>query len=370
MALTNFTRLTNEQLTVWSRQLWKYARNYMFVNKFAGTGPNNMIQITNDLKKSQKGTRAVITLLADLQGDGIAGDRTLEGNEEALRSFEQVITIDQLRHANRLEGRMADQASVVEFRNNSRDVLAYWLSDRVDQLAFLTLSGVSYSRYPNGNIRVGSDLPFLDFAKDVTPPTSQRRARWNGTSKTLEIGGGTNTLTANDTPSWEMFVQAKAFLKDQYVRNLKGSGGTEYLHAFLTPQAMARLKLDPTYMQAVRTAQKPGNRNPLFTGDAVEVDGIVIHDFRHVVNTSMAPSGSKWGTDGTVDGCQVLFCGAQALAMADIGNPYWVEEEFDYGNQNGISVGKMFGFLKPKFTSMYSGDTVQDFGVFSVYVAQ
>jgi hypothetical protein len=94
---------------------------------------------------------------------------TLEGNEEAMKSFDQVIQIDQLRHANRHEGKMADQRSVVEFRENSRDVLGYWLSDRIDQMAFLTLAGISYAFKPNGAARVGSDLP-----TSSSPPTLPR----------------------------------------------------------------------------------------------------------------------------------------------------------------------------------------------------
>jgi N4-gp56 family major capsid protein len=370
MALTNFGLLTNEQKTIWSMDLWKHARNYSFVNKFLGKDTNSLIQHVTELKKSEKGARAVVTLLADLEGDGVAGDRTLEGNEEAMKSYEQVIRIDQLRHANRHEGRMADQKSVVEFRNNSRDVLAYWLADRVDQMAFLTLSGVSYAMKNNGATRFGSDLPFLEFAADVSAPTSQRKLRWDGTNKVLVQNGATNTLVAADTPMWELFVQLKAYAKDQYMRGIKGSGNGETFHAFLTPQAMAKLKLDPTYMQNVRSARQRSGDNPLFTGDSVEIDGIVFHEFRHVYNTSGAASGSKWGGSGTVDGCQILFCGAQALAMADIGNPEWVEKGFDYDNQQGISVSKILGFLKPKFNSIYSGNTVQDFGVISVYVAQ
>ena len=56
--------------------------------------------------------------------------------------------------------------------------------------------------------------------------------------------------------------------------------------------------------------------------------------------------------------------------MADIGAPEWVEKGFDYENQQGISTGKILGFLKPKFNSIYAGNTTQDFGVISVYVAQ
>jgi N4-gp56 family major capsid protein len=366
MALTNFAALTTEQKTVWSMDLWKQARNYSFVNKFLGKDANSLIQHVTELKKTEKGARAVLTLLSDLTGDGVAGDRTLEGNEEAMQTSDQVIRIDQLRHANRHEGRMADQKSVVEFRGNSRDVLAYWLADRIDQLAFLTLSGVSYAKKNNGADRVGSDFPFLEFAADVAAPSAKRVARWNGTTKALAIGGATTDVATTDTPSWELFVQLKAYAKDQYIRGIK-QDGEETFHVFLTPQAMAKLKLEDKFMLNVRHAMERGSGNPLFTGSTIKIDGMYFHEFRHVYNT--AGTTSKWG-GGTVEGCQILFCGAQALGMADIGNPEWVEKGFDYENQQGISVAKMLGFLKPKFNSIYADNTTQDFGVISVYVAQ
>lgn len=368
--LTNFAALTTEQKTVWSMDLWKQARNYSFLKPFLGSGPNSMIQRITELKKSEKGARAVITLLADLEGDGVVGDRTLEGNEEQMKSYDQVIRFDQMRHANRHEGRMADQKSIVEFRNNSRDVLAYWLAERMDQLAFLTLSGVAYTQRTNGVARTGSALADLEFAADVTAPTSQRKLRWDGTNSRFDINGATSSIDADDYPSWKMLVQAKAYAKDQYMRGVKGEGGEETFHVFLTPQAMARLKLDSDYMLNLRHAQARSGENALFSGSSVKVDGLHIHEYRNVYNTAGAASGSKWGATGTQDGCQVLFCGAQALAMADIGAPTWVEEGFDYENQQGISVAKMLGFLKPRFNSIYSGNTVQDFGVLSIYCAQ
>jgi N4-gp56 family major capsid protein len=367
--LTNFGLLTNEQKTIWSKDMWHHARNYAFVNKFLGTGSNSMIQHITELKKSEKGARAVITLLADLEGDGIAGDRTLEGNEEAMKSYDQVIRIDQLRHASRHEGRMADQKSVVEFRNNARDALAYWLADRIDQMAFLTLSGVSYAMQNNGIARTGSDLQFLEFAADVATPTSMRRLRWDATNSVLVQSGATSAVTAADTVSYKMLVLLKAYAKTQYMRGIR-ENGEETFHVFLTPQAMAKLKLDPDYIANLRYAATRGDSNELFTGGTVKIDGLYIHEFRHVYNTSGAASGSKWGAGGAIDGCQMLFCGAQALAMADIGDATWVEKGFDYDNQQAISTGKIAGFLKPRFNSIYSGNTVQDFGALSVYVAQ
>ena len=369
MNLTNFALLTNEQKTAWSLDFWKQAREGSFTNRFLGKGPNSMIQHITELKRSEKGARAVITLLTDLEGDGVTGDSTLEGNEEALKSQDCVITLDQLRHANSHEGSMADQRSIVDFRKASRDTLSYWFSDRIDQLVFLTLAGKSYGLHTDGRTRVGSRLSKLEFASDVRAPTSQRVGRWNNTTKQFEVGAGQNTLTAGDLPAWEMFIQLKAHAKETYMRGIR-EGGEETYHAFLSPMAMARLKLDPTYLQNLRHAQTRDSSNPLFTGGGVKVDGIYLHEFRHVPNTRRALPGSKFGSAGTVDGCQILFCGAQALGMADLGNPVWTEKKFDYDNRPGIAVAKTFGLLKPQFESQYCGGSLEDHGVISAFVAQ
>lgn len=361
MALTNFAALTNEAKTAWSMDLWKHARNHSFMNQFTGTGPNAMIQRITELKKTQKGARAVITLLADLQGDGIAGDRTLEGNEEAIQTNDQVIRIDQLRHANQHEGRVADQKSIVNFRENSRDVLAYWLADRMDQMAFQTLGGFAYSLNPDGTTRVGSDLINLEYAADVTAPTSQRYAQWDATTG-LNVGTGTSALTSGDKITWETLVRMREQAKNGHIRGLRPQGGMDELfHVFMTPTCMANLKMDNDYMLNLRHATGAQNKK-LFNGGVTVVDGLALHEFRHV------PHSASWGS-GSTAGSAVLMCGAQALAFADIGNPIWVEKYFDYDNRPGISVAKMCGFLKPRFENIYAGGTVQDHGVFVTYVA-
>ena len=156
MALTNFGTLSGDQLQTWSRDFWRVARNQSFINQFAGSGSNAMVQRVTELTKNQKGTKANITLLADMTDDGITGDATLEGNEEALRAYDISIELDQLRFANRIAGRMTDQKTVVNFREQSRDALAYAIADRCDQLAFLTMSGVAYTHKNNGGLRAAT----------------------------------------------------------------------------------------------------------------------------------------------------------------------------------------------------------------------
>lgn len=369
MALTNFASLTDEQKTIWARDTWKNARNAMFLNRFLGDGSNSMIQRISELRRTEKGARAVITLVKDLEGDGVAGDRTLEGNEEAILSFDQVIQVDQLRHANRHEGRIADQRSVVEFRENSRDVLAYWLADRLDQMSFLALTGVAFTQNNDGSVRTGSDLPFLEWANDVTAPTTLRHRNWDDTADAL-VAGDTSTVVATDLPSWRMLVKMKAYAKINFIRPIRGEGpfsGSVMYNVFMHPDAIAHLKLDPDFLAAWRNAMPRSGGNVLFRdADVYFVDGLAIREFFHVYNTLGATSGvDKWGAGNNVDGSATLLCGSQALGFADIGDPYWVEEDFDYKNQPGISLGKMCGMKKPVFRSHASG-TDEDFAVLRV----
>jgi len=380
MANTNFASLTSEQLTIWSRDFWRVARNMSFINQFAGSGSNAMVQRISELTQSEKGARAVLTLLADMTGDGIVGDNSLEGNEEALRAFDIVTQLDQLRFANRLSGRLADQKSVVNFREHSRDALAYAMADRIDQLAFLTLSGIAYTLKNNGALRgvlnTGQNLGDLAFASDVTAPTTNRHRRWDATNKL--VAGDVTATAAADTITYECILALKAFAKDQYIRGLRGAGNDEVFHLFVTPQVMADLKLDSDFLANVRSAGIRGPNNELFSGSSsLMVDGVMIHEFRHVFNTSGALTGTsanagsngyKWGADADVNGSACLFVGAQALAMADIGLPEIVEDVFDYGNQNGISIGKIFGMKKPKYHSDITGQS-EDFGVIRLDVA-
>lgn len=362
MANTNFAALADTQLQAWSRDFWKVARNMSFINQFAGTGSNAAIQRITELTKSEKGTKANLTLLADMQEDGTVGDYTLEGSEEALRSFDIQIDMDQLRFANRLSGRLADQKSVVNFREQSRDALAYAMADRIDQLAFLTLSGVSYAYKNNGSLRnvagTGQNLSELEFATAVSAPTTQRHVTCiTGGDLNDSDGSMTDNFADQGTAvklSYGHIVELKAIAKERYIRGIRGAGNEEVYHMFVHPRQMADLKLDTDFLTAVRNAGTRGPSNPFFTGhNGLMVDGVMVHEFRHVF--------TNLGTGATAKAGGLLL-GAQALAMADIGLPEVVEETFDYGNQHGISIGKIFGFKKPVFRSDHAGGD-QDFGV-------
>lgn len=367
MAKTNFAALTTEQKTVWSRQVWKQARETSFIMQYAGKGENAMFQRITELTKDEKGARAVITLVTDLEGDGVAGDADLEGNEDELKAYDQVIQIDQIRNAVRNTGRMADQKTIVNFRSQAKSALAHWLAERMDQMAFLTLSGIGFNKNTDGSDRGPSAFTSLAFAADVSAPTAARHYRISGNG--LDVGN-TAALTSTDKLKYNHIIDIHTQAKLQFLRPVRTSGGQELFHLFMHPLALAELKKDPDFRENIRHAWTRGSTNPLFKGgESYLLDGVMIHSYRHSYNTKGAAGGSKWGSAGAVDGNRMLLCGAQAMGIADIGPGYWDEKkDFDYNNQKGIAYGKMFGFLKPKFHSRVTND-VQDFGVMCIDTA-
>jgi hypothetical protein len=103
MALTNFAALTADQKMVWSKDLWKAARDMAFINKFIG-GSDSVIQRITELTKTEKGEKVIMHLLADLVEDGVVGDNERENNEEEMKTYNDTITIDLISHGVRQKG--------------------------------------------------------------------------------------------------------------------------------------------------------------------------------------------------------------------------------------------------------------------------
>lgn len=368
MAKTNFGALLTQQKMVWSRSVWKAARENSFIMKFASKSDNSPIQRITELTRDERGDRAVITLVTDLDTDGVAGDADLEGNEGTLEAMDQVIVIDQLRHAVRNTGKMNDQKTIVNFREQAKSALAHWLADRMDQMAFLTMSGVAFTKNTNGSTRAGSSgLPNLAYAATVTAPTANRYLRVSGTSLVSTANTG---LTATDKLTYNHIIDMHTYAKVNFLKPVRSEGGDELYHLIMHPMALAVLKKDPDFRENIRQAWTRGGSNPLFKGgESFLLDGVMVHSYRHCYNTRGAAAGQKWGSTGNVEGCRMLFLGAQALGIADLGPGEWVEKDtFDYHNQKGIAYGKIAGMLKPRFKSPVTG-TTEDFGMFVVDVA-
>lgn len=361
MAFTPFGQLKPYNKRAWIREVMRHARENMQLSRYIGTDGNSPIHRITELTKNDKGTdSAIVPLVLDLKDDGVAGDNTLKGREEAMDSAYYETEMDQLRHAVTTKGRMDDQRSVINARKEGKNNLGYWAADRLEQMMLLTASGIPYSRKLNGALRPAkSELKNLRFAAHATAPTIGRHRRINGA--TIDPGD-TSLVQSTDKLCYDALVDLKAYYEDTYMRPIR-RGGKEYYVLLTNPRGVAQLKKDPKVQAALVNGLPRSEDSAFFSGAMVTLDGWVIATHRYVYNTRGLATSSKWGSGGLVDGTRSLILGAQALTYVDIEQENWEEEDDDYKNRLGIAIGMITGVGKPKFKNPYFDDATEDYGV-------
>lgn len=373
MAKTNFAALDDPAKTVWSRDVWEQARDMSFTAKFMGTSSNSMIHRVTELTKTERGDSAIINLVPDMAEDGIVGDNEFGNDTVALKSTQDKVVIDQLRQAIKNTGRMSDQKSVINFREQARDQLSYWLSDRMDQMTFMTLAGYSFANNTDGSVRADqgtNNLSDLAFNPTGMSATAGRHVRVLADGSLDD--GNTAVMAAADTLSYKAIVRLQTLVKTRYLRGIRGAGGSEEFHLFVHPEALASLKVEQDFIDNQRHAGVRGDSNSLFAGgDSYKVDGLYIHTHRHVPTT--LGTATKWGAGTNVEGCTGLLCGAQAMGFIDLDAPIWDERDhFDFGNYFAIAYGKIFGMKKMQFKhakKSTAAEGLEDYGVIRVDMA-
>ena len=310
----------------WARDTWESGIHRAFFDKFTGNSPENIIQIRTELAKDD-GDTINIPLLMPLTGDGVTGDDWLEGQEEMMIYRDFKVTINQLRHAVRLKGKMTEQSVSLDLRKDAKVALSNWLADTIDKTMFKELS---------------------------LNPTPDRI-----------VYGGTATSEANigaaDTFTTALIGRAKRIaLADEntMVKPVMIDGLETYV--MVIDQWQARdLKKDPTWIEAQQYANVRGNDNPIFSGALGVYDGVVLHQCNRIIRTDTGSGGTKVG--------HALFLGRQAAVFAVGDNPTWNEKTFDYGNKIGFEFGRIFGIKKTQFK--YDGTNPTDFGCINVLTA-
>lgn len=367
MPVTDFGALSEARKRIWAAETWQEGRDQSFWmgNQFMGRSDADMnrpIQRITKLTETERGVECVMQLVADLVGDGVAGDNELTGNEDPMYNDTQVIRLDQLRHGVRSKGSMAEQATVIRFRATGREKLSFWMADKLDEMMFLVASGRAFTLNTDGSSRGASQLPNLTFAADIAA-SSTNRIRFAG-SATSEA-----TVTVDDKVGWNEIVGLRTFAERQKLKPIRDRGKTYYAVVLSTEQARDLL-LDSTYQTIVSRAGERGSANVLFQNAMAVVQGVILYAHNKTFNTLGLTSGvDKWGAGSNVDGAQALLFGAQGLGFAQIGNTIMAEADItDYGNRPGMAFGRKIGMLKPRFKTSAT-TSAEDFGMIAFKTA-
>ncbi len=372
MSATDFGALQSQQRKAWGHKAYQEFIENFFFTGMLGQGQSAIIEHVTELSMNDKGqTGAYFHLIPRMTGGGVFGDNELEGRERESAAYWQEITYDQLRNAMINKGKLAEQKSVVKFRKNARPTLAQWLADTWEDQAILTASGISYAYNTDGSARTtpaGQD-PWtdLDYAADVVAPSTNRHFRWDASGGL--VAGDTASVAAEDIPTYDLIPELKSKALTKRIPPLR-INGKDYHVWLVNERTMSRLYRNSDFRAALVGAESRGKDHPIFTGDTVTMNGLIIKPYQRVFNTSGASSGSKWGAGSAIDGTRSLLLGAQALALADLGVPEWIEDNTrDYQNRQAIAIAKMGGWLKPQFPSSYDGGSTEDFGVMAIDMA-
>lgn len=337
---------------LWSKILFVEALKATWFSKFMGEDSSSLAQIKTDTQKS-RGDRITVGLRMQLTGAGIQGDNTLEGNEEALTTYNDNVYIDQLRHAVRTAGNMSQQRVPFDVREEAKNGLVDWWAGRLDTSFFNQLCGntaVSDTRYTGNQATLAATTAQLAIAGSAF-----------GTPESSLSASTVQYLKFTDIDR----AVALAKTLTPMIRPLKVNGEDKYV-MFVHPQTVLKLRADSStagnFMDLNKATLAGGliANNPVYTGALGEYNGVILHEAFRVTNTITANTSNADQTPYRRN----VFCGAQAALVAfGMGyganaKPNWVEELFDYGNQLGVSGGMIFGIKKSVFNSADFGTLI------------
>lgn len=367
MANTNFgvnNALSNK---LWSARFAKEVEKKTFFGRFMGEGDDNIIQVKTETSKAP-GDKITCGLVMSLTGDGVTEGGALEGNEEALTTYDDSILINELRHAVRVANKgTIDQQRVPEnLRKLARNRLAQWYAMRMDTTMFLHLTGYTGGTYALDNSTVDVTKAQWNGNNTIVAPSSSRIVRADGNTD----DGGLTSAT-DDRFILELIDEAvyKAKTATPYISPLNINGDEKYV-MFLHPSQVKDLRTDASTSRITwyethkaRLSGSVDGSNPIFTGALGEYNGVVLHEAYRL------PNGESNAGARVANTKRAVLCGKQA-GMVAYGRRYngstkyrWTEELFDYEHELGVALECVWGIKKSVYNSTdYSTIVVSSYG--------
>lgn len=332
-----------------------------------GEDENNVVQVSRELKK-QKGEQQSFGLVTRLAGDGVAGDEELEGNEESMNSYAEVVAIDQIRNAVRLKGKLDEQKAAYDQIKPARENLRKWMKEFIVRQIFLKLGGVTNTTLVDvSGVAVGGRATWSN-TPDFIPDADENAGQGNR-YLCADFAAGTTSLAAGDTMTLDLVtrVATKAKLANPKIQPLSDEVGDYYV-LFLHPLQARDIRMSSDWKTAQENARERSEKNPAFRGALGFWSNVLLleNEFVPWLDVSVALNsfrGAASGTDCAVDCARALLCGRQAALMAECSNPEALTvRDFDYGNKEGVAASFLGGIQKAMFNS-------KEFGVIALDTA-
>ena len=311
MALTEFATGNAATVQRWAEKLWIEMPHEIYWGKMMKENTiETIIEVKRDLE-GKPGDKLSYTLIRGLEGDGTVDDAVLEGNEEPMTNYSDLLTLSQLRNAVRLAGRLSERRTAFDQRMAAKNILKKWLAETIDEDIF-----TQFDSSP-------TDVQFGGNASSIA---------------TIDTG---STLTVSRIEA----LVARAQKASPQIWPVRVDEGDYYVLVTHVDVAYD-LRQSTQWLDASQEAgPRDYAKNQLFTGRLGVVGGCVVHAHRAV------PITTNYGAAGNLTGASMPFLGRQAGVFAWGARPEWWEKEFDYGNQIGFAIGAIWDFKKAVFNA-------------------
>ena len=318
---------------IWDEKIWREAMKVSYFNKFMNTKGDSIVFEKDELTKS-KGDTIYFGLRTRLDKGYLPSGTPVEGNENALTTFQDSVVVDEKNFGIRDGGMIVRQRAFYDLDMESEQALIDQSAENFDLEMFTKLKATNTSNlYEVAGV----------FTRTATLATA--------------ISG----VTTADTLNPEFITKIKTWALTNRVSQIPMKPirveGRDYLVLLVHPDCLADLEVDTTFAQARREAEVRGKDNPIFTGAYAIWNGVVIHAHENVTIASNGGLGSN------VPYAQNYLLGERALVLGMAKKPTIVADTFSYGQENGYASLAMFGVKKPQFNS-------QDYGSVSIVTAR
>lgn len=320
--------------------------------KFAGTNPNNIIQVIEDEKIIS------VPLVTRLRSSGVTGSARLSGNEENIGNYAWTMTPTYRRHGVRLTKEEREK-SEFDMMMAARPLLKNWAMEdlRNQQLDALcaVYNGTTYTGIDGASATAG--------IRNTWNSNNSDRVLYGELASNYNATFATALATVDSTndkmkPAIIDLAKNIAMTADPFITPVQVGEDDEYFVLFVGSTAMYHLRNDSTMLQANRDARERNLSNPLFRGGDLMWDNVLIREVPEITTRFSNNSASIFYTGGnsSTKAEPAFFCGAQALGWGVGQRPdFKTDMDEDYGFAPGVAIEKKEVVNKLFFNNKQNG---------------
>lgn len=340
------------------KQQWhnEFIAEYVRANQFSdmmGSSNNMPIYIDRSLM-GKSGEIKNVPLRAKLDGSGVSGNTSLEGQEEELNNYSDQVTVEWYRNGV-LVTKKEDQVTELDIRNEAKDALKDWFVERdrdeiIDTLCSPTADGLTaYASVAEATKNAWT----VSNTDRVLFGASEAHLAAASFDHSAALDGLNNT---DDKLTYSNVRAARAMMKvaDPLIRPIKVDGKGEFYVAYVHSYAMRDLRasLDSIH----QNARERGMGNPLFQDGDIIFENVIFKEVPEL------PLLEDVAATGTLDCSPVIYMGAQAVLGCYKQMPKTiVDDTRDYQFRYGCAIEGAVRFKKAYYNS-------KQHGVFTQYV--